>query len=197
MAADPDGGTEAAAAQDGSAEAASAVDATTGPQDATVAPVNDAAMGSEASEPAEGGGGVAYVQPDGALPPYSAGNVYDLLCVKDPAVAFFDFASVKAPYTDAAGCMAYKRTATGHAAAFNCLCQNCFTLQQQCDALPGCQEIQKCGLDTGCTDANSCYLVQGKCVTPINNWGTGSVSTALSQMLEACGKAANPACPSQ
>ena len=102
---------------------------------------------------------------------------------------------LKAPYTTPAECKAFGNS--GHTAAHSCLCDACFSVQQQCDALPGCQEIQKCGFDTGCTDANSCYLVGGKCVTPINNWGTGSVATALSQALEACGSAAKPACPSQ
>ena len=196
-AADPDGGTDAAAAQDASADATAAADATTTTPDATVTPPADASgSGEDGAAASEGGsGGLQYVQPDGALPPYSAGNVYDLLCMKDPSAAFFDFSTVKAPYTDVAGCMAFPRP--GHATAYSCLCQNCFSLQQQCDALPGCQAIQKCGLDTGCTDANSCYLVAGSCVAPINNYGTGSVSTALSQMLEVCGKGANPACPSR
>lgn len=200
MAADPDGGTDAAAAQDASADAASAADATTATPDATVTTPADASGtatedGAAVSE--AGSGGLQYVQPDGALPAYNAGNVYDLLCVQDPGVTFFAFDTVKQPYADAAGCMAVKRS--GHQAAYNCLCQNCFSLQQQCDALPGCQAIQKCGLDVGCTNANTCYLYAGSggCVAPINNYGTGSVSTALTQMLETCGQAASPACPTQ
>jgi hypothetical protein len=88
-------------------------------------------------------------------------------------------------------------TKNGHTAAHSCMCQNCFALQQQCDALPGCQEIEKCAFDTGCNSANACYLTNGKCVAPINNWGTGSVSTALSSNLQTCGNMANPACPTQ
>jgi hypothetical protein len=198
MAADPDGGTDAAAAQDGSADAASAADATTATPDATVTTPTDAsgeAAGEDGAAAAEAGGGVQYVQPDGALPPYSAGNVYDLLCVPDPGVTFFAFDTVKPPYADVAGCMAFKRS--GHTAAYDCFCQNCFSLQQQCDALPGCQAIQKCELDIGCTNANSCYLGGGPCVAPINNYGTGSVSTALTQLIATCGSGASPACPHQ
>jgi hypothetical protein len=67
---------------------------------------------------------------------------------------------------------------------------------QQCDALAGCQAIWKCSADSGCTDSNTCYLNPGApCVTVINEWGTGSVHTALEQMLGVCGQAATPACP--
>jgi hypothetical protein len=192
MAADPDGGADAAAAEEAGADAA-LVDAS--PEvtpDATVAELeggggSDAALMSDVPQ---------YVMPTGAPPPYNAGNVYDLLCVQDPGVVPFDYSAVKAPYTTPAECKTFN-AAAGHAAARACLCDNCFSLQQQCDALPGCQDIQKCGLDTGCTDANSCYLVGMKCVTQINNWGTGSVSTALSQLVDQCGQAAKPACPAQ
>lgn len=191
MAADPDGGDAAAA--DASVDAAQAVDATTTTPDATVAPPADAS--GTMSDGAVASTGSQYVLPDGALPPYSAGNIYDLLCVQDPGIVPFDFTKVKAPYADMAGCIAFDKT--GHTAAHSCLCQNCFTLQQQCDALPGCQEIEKCAFDTGCNSANACYLSNGKCVAPINNWGTGSVSTALSSYLQTCGNMANPACPTQ
>jgi hypothetical protein len=189
MAADPDGGTDAAAAEDASVDAAPAVDATTTTPDATVASPADA------SEAAAVSNGPQYVLPDGAFPPYHAGNIYDLLCVQDPGVVPFDYTSVKAQYADVAGCIAFDKT--GHTAAHTCFCQNCFTLQQQCDALPGCREIQKCELDIGCTNAQSCYLGGGPCVAPIDNWGTGSVNTALTQMIAACGQAASPACPSK
>jgi|HubBroStandDraft_6_1064221.scaffolds.fasta_scaffold398608_1 hypothetical protein len=199
MAADPDGGSDAAAAEEAGVDAAAAVDATTSPADATTGGTTDAspeaAAEAAADDAATAPTGPQYVQPDGALPPYSGGNIYDLLCVADPGVTFFAYNTVKPPYADATGCKAFGTS--GHTAAHSCLCDACFSLQQQCDALPGCQEIQKCGFDTGCTDANSCYLVGMKCVTPINNWGTGSVDTALSQLLEVCGQAAMPACPSQ
>jgi hypothetical protein len=194
MAADPDGGTDAAAAEDASVDAAPAVDATTTTPDATVAPAVDAS-GDAMSDGAAASTGPQYVLPDGALPAYNAGNIYDLLCIQDPGVVPFDYTSVKAPYADVAGCMAFDKI--GHSAAHNCFCQNCFALQQQCDALPGCQQIQKCELDIGCTTAQSCYLGGGPCVTPINNWGTGSVDTALTSLIATCGQGASPACPSQ
>jgi hypothetical protein len=193
MAADPDGGTDAAAAEDASPEAAVA-DAS--PADATVADGSGATPDAASDDAALMDDVPQYVQPDGSLPTYTGGNIYDLLCVQDPGVVPFDFSAIKPPYTTQAECKTFDPS-QGHATARACLCDNCFTLQQQCDALPGCEDIQKCGFDTGCNNADSCYLVGGKCVTQINNWGTGSVATALSQMLEVCGQAANPACPAQ
>jgi hypothetical protein len=196
MAADPDGGTDAAAAEDASPEAAVADASPASTPDATVADGS-----GESPEAASDDGALMsdvpqYVQPDGALPVYTGGNIYDLLCVQDPGVVPFDFSAIQPPYTTAAQCKAFDPS-QGHPTARACLCDNCFSLQQQCDALPGCEDIQKCGFDTGCTDADSCYLVGMKCVTQINNWGTGSVATALSQLLDTCGQAANPACPAQ
>jgi hypothetical protein len=158
--------------------------------DATV--VGDAGAASDDSSM----GVSTYVMDDGALPTYSGGDIFQRLCVDNPDPANFSFSSVATPYAngDVTACTNF---VAEHTAARACLCQNCFTLQQQCDALPGCREIQKCGFDKGCTDANSCYLIQGLCVTPINNWGTGSVATALSQLVDTCGQAASPACPAQ
>jgi hypothetical protein len=161
--------------------------------DATVADAN--VDGGTASDDSSMGVST-YVMDDGALPTYSGTDIFQRLCVDNPDAAEFSFSSVASPYAtgDVTACTNF---VAGHTAARACLCKNCFTLQQQCDALPGCREIQKCGLDSGCTDANSCYLLNGACVTPINNWGTGSVATALSQLLDSCGQAANPICPAQ
>jgi hypothetical protein len=191
MAADPDGGADAAS-DDASVDAGAMVDASA-PVDATVA--DGASPDAASDDAATVSTGLQYVTPDGALPPYSAGNVYDLLCVADPGVVPFAYDTVKAPYTTPAECKTFANA--DHAAARSCLCDNCFTLQQQCDALEGCKTIQACGFKTGCSDANSCYLVQGLCAPQITEYGTGSVSTALSQLLENCGKAATPACPTQ
>jgi hypothetical protein len=191
MAADPDGGADAAAAQDASADAASApTDATAPPADATVTGSSDANAGDDGSAAPTG---PEYVTPDGALPPYNAGNVFDLLCVQDPGVTFFDYSQVKSPYTTPAECKTFANT--DHATARSCLCDKCFTLQQECDALTGCKAIQACGFRTGCNSASSCYLIQGLCYSTINQYGTGSVSTALSQNLETCGMMNG--CPSQ
>jgi len=127
MAADPDGG-DAAAAED-AGDAATTADAST-PADATIG--DDASLEAAAGDAAVASDGPQYVLPDGALPPYGQGNVYDLLCVQDPGVAPFAFDTVTAPYTTPAECKAFGTG--GHAAARACLCDSCFILQQQCDA---------------------------------------------------------------
>jgi hypothetical protein len=94
-----------------------------------------------------------------------------------------------------ASCVAYAGS-EGHATVHTCFCNSCFDLMQQCDALQGCREILKCELDSGCTDSTSCYLLPGApCASVIDAWGTGSVATALTQYITACGSAATPACP--
>jgi hypothetical protein len=116
----------------------------------------------------------------------------------------FDFGTVKSPYEDADGCKAFtsKDMPKGfHAPERDCLCDNCFDLQRQCDALVGCQEIMHCVLEIGCTDANSCYLgppkkpgvdPEGKgCIEVIDRWGNGGVATALSNIIGDCTKANN------
>jgi hypothetical protein len=200
--ADPGDGGGEDAGLDASTADASPGDAS--PAADTGVETDAAPAGMDATVVADGGaasddssmGVSSYVMDDGALPSYSGGDIFQRLCVDNPNATAFEFSSVAAPYKtgDVTACTNF---VAGHTAARACLCQNCFSLQQQCDALPGCREIQKCGLDSGCTDANSCYLVNGACVTPINNWGTGSVATALSQLLDLCGQSASPACPAQ
>jgi hypothetical protein len=192
-----DAGLDASTADASPGDASPAAD--TGVETEAAAPGMDATVAAAdggAASDASSMGVSSYVMDDGALPTYSGGDIFQRLCVDNPGAAEFSFSSVAAPYAagDVTACTNF---VAGHTAARACLCQNCFTLQQQCDALPGCREIQKCAFDSGCTDPNSCYLVGGTCVTPINNWGTGSVSTALSTLLESCGQAATPACPAQ
>jgi hypothetical protein len=127
---------------------------------------------------------------DGLVPTFSGGNILDFLCIAPPAPLPTPFAynTVKAPYSDVAGCKAYD--AQGHKAAHDCFCQSCFTLVQQCDALPACRVILKCALDSGCNSANACYLFPGApCVNAINNAGTGSVATGVEDNLGVCGMA--------
>jgi hypothetical protein len=152
--------------------------------------------GAAAADAEVGDAGSQYVTPDGALPPYDAGDVFALLCVANPNEVDFAYASLPAPYADndTAACEAFNPLDAGHASARACLCQNCFELQRQCDAVPGCQAIQKCAEDTGCNNADSCYLIGGACTTVINQWGNGSVATGLSSMLMTCAANANPAC---
>jgi len=68
-------------------------------------------------------------------------------------------------------------------------------MMQQCDALPGCQQIVACSFKTGCDSANTCYLIQAECADVINQWGESSVSTGLALNILNCGQAASPACP--
>jgi hypothetical protein len=132
---------------------------------------------------------------DGAVPTFPGGDIFSFLCV-DPMNTLpkpFSYETVKAPYADAAGCKAYD--AQGHTAAHNCLCDHCFSLMQQCDAIPSCRAIWKCAEDTGCTNANSCYLLGGTCVAPIDHAGNGSVGTGLSQQIQTCGS--SHSCPTK
>jgi hypothetical protein len=136
---------------------------------------------------------------DGAIPTFT-GDIFASLMVSSAGLPTpFSYTSVPAPYADTAGCMAFTSAGvTAHPAAHSCLCTSCFTLMQQCDALPGCQAIWKCSADSGCSNSMTCYLNPGApCQTVIDQWGTGGVSTALEQMLGVCGAAASPACPVQ
>ncbi len=158
---------------------------------------------------------------DGSIPGYfdGGGSILDMLGMRPstPLPTPFSYTTVAPPYADVAGCMAFD--AQGHPDSHNCLCQNCFTMQQQCDALPGCRAVQKCGSDTNCTantasctlaqalypalacdEATTCYFLpsvlgtQG-CASVIDTWGNGSVSIGLATNLGACAKTNN--CPTQ
>ena len=193
----PESGAPDDAGPNGDAQAATEAgatnDATAATPDATVGTSGE---GGAALDDAMASNGVPYVTPDAAFPPYTGGNIFQLLCVDDPKGATFNFNTVKAPY-DAAGCKAYDPY--GHKAVHDCYCDNCGDLMAQCDALPGCQQILKCELDSGCTSPTACYLtpINPPCATVINEWGTGSVATALTQYLQQCGQKAMPACPSK
>ncbi|HLJ58761.1 MAG TPA: hypothetical protein VKZ50_03420 [bacterium] len=135
-----------------------------------------------------------------STPPTGPDNIYSMLGVTDPMATNFVYKNVMAPYPDAAGCHAFNNQ--GHQAVHDCLCDKCFSLMQQCDAVQGCQAIAKCAWDSGCDPsagimaANSCYPIAGTgCTAPINQYGTGSVSTGLAQQLGLCGK--TNSCPSQ
>jgi hypothetical protein len=123
-----------------------------------------------------------------APPPRSAkGSIFDDLGVDDPEHDEFIFKNVKKPYEDEAGCKAFdSRFPDEH----DCACEKCFAVQQQCDALPGCIEIAECGIEIGCTDANSCYLLapagKQQCVPIIDRWGNTGTASALSLTLSTC-----------
>ncbi len=131
---------------------------------------------------------------DGFVPTFS-GDIFAAVGVSAQGLPTpFSYTSVAAPYTDLTGCMGFD--AQGHMAAHSCLCMACLSTMAQCDAMPGCRAIWKCAEDSGCTNAQACYLLPGApCTNVINLWGTGSVSTALSQALQSCGAGASPACP--
>jgi hypothetical protein len=173
------------------------------PPPATCDPSNFLTPGMSMSTPS-GPGPATWMGPvpaDGGPPP-TVSNIYTTVGITDPNATTFSYATdVAAPYADAAGCKMFD--AQGHPAAHNCLCDKCFSLMQQCDALTGCRTITKCGWDTGCdvnaalTSLTSCYPLFGGagCKAPIDKYGTGSVSTALSQQLGKCGS--TNGCPAQ
>jgi hypothetical protein len=175
---------------DAANDASSVLDATVPTADGAA---DGAASAAETGTP-ETPEGMGFVQDDGGLPTYTGPNIFGILCMEPPDTTPLSYADMKAPYTTAAECKTFAPE-EGHSTARSCLCDSCFTLQQQCDTLAGCRTIQECGWKTGCHDSNSCYLVQGLCANEINNAGTGSVSTALSQAIETC--ASSNMCPVQ
>jgi hypothetical protein len=116
---------------------------------------------------------------------HPSGNIWNELGVDEPERKEVRFADVKAPYTDIEGCKAFKSNVPD---SHDCGCENCFDIQQQCDALPGCIEIAECGISIGCTDAYTCYLTptDAKCVPIIDRWGNTGVASALSLALSKC-----------
>jgi hypothetical protein len=134
------------------------------------------------------------------------GGIYSKLGVPPPAASAdggltpqpFDFKDVKSPYDDVASCKTFSSADVPkdfHSDQRACLCDNCFDLMQECDALQGCQQIMKCILDIQCTDSNSCYLAPQKtaldpdgkgCVEVIDRWGNAGVATALSNNIGTC-----------
>jgi hypothetical protein len=137
---------------------------------------------------------------DGYMAPFTlnSGNALEYLGICTTLPTPYSYTTVKPAYADAAGCMAFNNQ--GHKASHDCLCQKCFSLMQQCDSLSACQAIWKCSQDSGCTNANSCYLIGNgagapPCVAVINAAGTGSVSTGMESNLGTCGT--NNGCPAQ
>jgi hypothetical protein len=190
---------------------AGAADATTnGSEPTSDAASADGATGTDAgsedattSDSAPYSEGNGYVQEDGSIPVYTGTqNIFTLLCLNDPGTTFDDagdsnksvaFSDIAAPYADKAGCMAYADQ--GHAAVHSCYCNSCFNLMQECDALEGCKEILKCALDSNgvCNDATNCYF--GPCTATIDKWNNTSAASFLPFLLQQCGAAASPACP--
>jgi hypothetical protein len=200
-----DGGTSGDAGQlDAALDAGSplgdaSLDATVPPFDATVP--SDAEQGT-----AEGGGDDAAaaaeflasdagpVQDDGSLPVYTGGNIFQALCLQDPAVADptakpFAFDTVTASYNSPADCLKYNDE--GQPGLHSCYCNQCFSLMQQCDSLEGCREILKCALAnlSACQDPSTCYFTA--CTTVIDKWANTSTNSFLPFELLTCGNAVN------
>lgn len=202
-AADDAGSTGGDAGQlDASLDAAEPVgdaslDATVLLPDATV-PLPDAGQGT-----AEGGGddGPSFyeseagpVQDDGSLPVYTGGNIFQALCLQDPAIADptakpFAFDTVMPAYTSPADCLKYNDE--GQPALHSCFCNSCYSLMQQCDSLQGCREILKCALTNlmACQDPSNCYFTA--CTTVIDKWANTSTDSFLPFELVTCGNAVN------
>jgi len=128
----------------------------------------------------------------------AAPGCFDKVCIKDkPATLVnFRFDQVAAPYPDAASCKTYNSDFPAtNTAARPCLCDNCFKLQQQCDALKGCREELQCVLDSGCTDIGSCYMnappgrPDAPCRAVVDKWGNTSIASTLVEYLGECAAA--------
>jgi hypothetical protein len=194
-----DGGSSDDGGQlDGALDAALDAAATTGVDaglDATVTAMPDAA-----AAPGDDSGAAFYasdagpIQDDGSLPVYTGPNIFQTLCLEDPAATDplakpFAFDTVAPSYPDTAGCLTYNDE--GHAALHACFCNSCFSLMQQCDSLQGCREVLKCALDNlaTCQSPSDCYFVP--CTTVIDKWANTSTDAFLPFELVTCGNTVN------
>jgi len=112
-------------------------------------------------------------------------SIWEFMDVEDPQPDETLYQDTASPYEDAAGCKAFENA---FPEIHDCMCDKCFDVQQQCDALEGCREIAQCGIEIGCTDAYSCYLTpaDAKCVPIIDKWGNTGLAAAVSLALSAC-----------
>jgi hypothetical protein len=126
----------------------------------------------------------------------SSGDIFSTLGIEKPSYPEFLYTSIKDPWPEdtVAACNAFDTRWPKQRA---CICDNCMELIHECDALPGCKEILTCAVTLGCTDSASCYYAPANgtgCQTQIDEWGTGSVSTALIVLIASCRTDNN--CPS-
>jgi hypothetical protein len=133
--------------------------------------------GDSSGSAGSGGGGGSPGAADG-------GDIYDQLGIDPPPedTPDFTYSDVPAPYEDIDGCKAFSDTYPDER---GCMCDNCFDLMQQCDALQGCQEMFECQLEQQCVDENDCYF-GGKCTEIYDRWGNTGASTALSRLIGTC-----------
>ena len=132
-----------------------------------------------------GGGGGDSADPLKPPPRSANGSIFDDLGVKEPERKESYNKDVPSPYEDAAECKEFDSAFTD---VHDCACDKCFKLQQQCDALQGCIEIAECGIEIGCKDANTCYLLASntQCVPIIDKWGNTGTASAISLALSGC-----------
>jgi hypothetical protein len=198
--ADDGGATDDAGQLDAALDAAGPDGA--GSLDATV-PQPDATVPDASQGAADGGGDAASnflesdagpVQDDGSLPAYTGGNIFQALCLQDPAVADptakpFAFNTVTAAYNSPADCLKYNDE--GQPAMHSCYCNQCYSLMQQCDSLQGCREILSCALMnlSACQDPSTCYFTA--CTAVIDKWANTSTDSFLPFELLTCGNAVN------
>ena len=124
----------------------------------------------------------------GRCPLTRGGNIFEALCVADPrsptpTTKPFSFTTVPGPVHDGGRVPGLQRR--GSRSRARLLLQPVLHPHQQCDALQGCRETMKCGLDNNCTDPTTCYFAS--CTTVINKWANTSAATFLSAKLESCG----------
>ncbi|MET0285460.1 MAG: hypothetical protein ABW352_13350 [Polyangiales bacterium] len=98
------------------------------------------------------------------------------------------FSELKIPFNDPAGCLATNAKKHQDSSGItSCRCNSCFEAMQECEAVPGCQEIVACSNRTGCREEFSCYLIPGaQCVQTIDQWGNSSLATAIALEIMAC-----------
>ncbi len=114
------------------------------------------------------------------------GDIFQKLCIQKPAeLPNFRFDQVPAPYTDAAGCKAFDDAVPDER---SCMCDKCFKLLQQCDALADCREELECITTSGCLGTPDCYLdgPAPPCRDVIDKIGNTSVATTIVQFLGEC-----------
>jgi hypothetical protein len=85
------------------------------------------------------------------------------------------------PVDDAGECLMGKPNISATAEQ----CQECGREVVDCQADPGCLEIQNCAARTGCV-ASDCYFFDLDCMAVIDKWGATSISTTLGLQVGYC-----------
>jgi hypothetical protein len=171
----------------GAADAAAGGDAGTEPgaaADASAPALDAAATGDDSTLPPDSEG-VGFVQDDGAIPSFNTPDIFQFLCITNPHVVSFSFRDVKAPFSDVAGCKTQFVMSGYPPNETACSCENCFSLVQQCAALPACRAMEDCILKSGCS-GSSCYYNNGPCASVYDNYGSGGLASNLTSLISNC-----------